>query len=118
MFASYEFELKFILHSYETHFSSKSVGSILYFSKIRGFCWTNGTHDYYTPDCLKMVNTVHLVKPSYAYSYHTSVFHHIPSVGSKGAFNNHVDIILVFWNHPPTPPRHFYVLNVDKNGHF
>ena len=49
MFASYEFELKFILHSYETHFSSKSVGSILYFSKIRGFRGTHGTHANYAP---------------------------------------------------------------------
>ena len=25
---------------------------------------------------------------------------------SKGAFNNHVDIILVFLDHPPTPRGH------------
>ena len=36
----------------------------------------------------------------------------------KGPFNNHVDIILLFFDHPPTSVDIFYVLNVDKNGYF
>ena len=36
----------------------------------------------------------------------------------KGAFNNHVDIISPFFDHPPTSVDIFYVLNVDKFGKF
>ena len=36
----------------------------------------------------------------------------------KGAFNNHVDIIFLFFDHPPTSVDIFYALNVDKNGNF
>ena len=43
---------KIILYSYEIFFSSKSVGSILYFSKIHGF---RGTHANYAPVVLKIV---------------------------------------------------------------
>ena len=35
-----------------------------------------------------------------------------------GSFKNHVDIILLFFDHPPTLVDSFYVLNVDKNGKF
>ena len=35
----------------------------------------------------------------------------------QGAFNNHVDIILVFLNHSPTPRGHFYNKR-GKNGKF
>ena len=35
-----------------------------------------------------------------------------------GAFNNHVDIISPFFDHPPTSVDIFYVLNVDKFGKF
>ena len=35
-----------------------------------------------------------------------------------GSFNNHVDIILLFFDHPPTSMDIFYVLNVDKFGKF
>ena len=37
---------------------------------------------------------------------------------TKGAFNNHVDIILVFFDHPPTPVDIFFLTDVDKNGKF
>ena len=37
---------------------------------------------------------------------------------NKGSFKNHVDIILLFFDHPPTLVDIFYVLNVDKNGKF
>ena len=40
------------------------------------------------------------------------------NIDTKGAFNNHVDIILVFIDHPPTHVDIFHVLNVDKNGKF
>ena len=40
------------------------------------------------------------------------------NIDTKGAFNNHVDIILLFFDHPPTSVDSFYVLNVDKNGNF
>ena len=36
----------------------------------------------------------------------------------KGSFKNHVDIILLIFDHPPTSVDTFYVLNVDKNGKF
>ena len=36
----------------------------------------------------------------------------------KGSFNNHVDIISPFFDHPPTSVDIFYVLNVDKFGKF
>ena len=35
-----------------------------------------------------------------------------------GSFKNHVDIILLFSDHPPTLVDIFYALNVDKNGKF
>ena len=35
-----------------------------------------------------------------------------------GAFNNHVDIILLFFDHPPTSVDIFYVPNMDKNSNF
>ena len=35
-----------------------------------------------------------------------------------GSFKNHMDIILLFFDHPPTLVDNFYVLNVDKNGKF
>ena len=35
-----------------------------------------------------------------------------------GSFTNHVDIILPFFDHPPTSVDIFYVLNVDKNDQF
>ena len=31
-----------------------------------------------------------------------------------GAFNNHVDIILLFFDHQPISVDFFYVLNVEK----
>ena len=31
-----------------------------------------------------------------------------------GAFNNHMDILLLFYDHPPYLCRHFYVSNVEK----
>ena len=34
----------------------------------------------------------------------------------KGSFKNHVDIILLFFDHPPTSMDIFHVQNVDKNG--
>ena len=34
----------------------------------------------------------------------------------KESFNNHVDIISRFFDHPPTSVDIFYVLNVDKFG--
>ena len=37
---------------------------------------------------------------------------------SKGSFKNHVDIILLFFDHPPTSVDIFYVLNLDKNCKF
>ena len=36
----------------------------------------------------------------------------------QGSFKNHVEIVLLFFNHPPTSVDTFYVLNVDKNGKF
>ena len=36
----------------------------------------------------------------------------------QGSFNNHVDIISPFFDHPPTSVDIFYVLNVDKFGKF
>ena len=36
----------------------------------------------------------------------------------KGLFRNHVDIILLFFYHPPTSVDIFYELTVDKNGDF
>ena len=36
----------------------------------------------------------------------------------KGSFKNHVDIILLFIDHPPTLVDIFYALIVDKNGKF
>ena len=35
-----------------------------------------------------------------------------------GSFKNHVDKILLIFDHPPTFVYTFYVLNVDKNGKF
>ena len=40
------------------------------------------------------------------------------NIDTKGAFNNHVDIILVFLDHPPTPVDISYLVNVDKIGKF
>ena len=37
---------------------------------------------------------------------------------TQGSFNNHVDIIVHFFDHPPTSVDIFYVLNVDKNSKF
>ena len=39
---------------------------------------------------------------------------------TKGSFNNHVDLVLLFLYHPPTPRLldTFYVLNVDEKGNF
>ena len=37
---------------------------------------------------------------------------------TKGSFKNHVDTILLFFDHPPTLVDIFYVLNVDKSGKF
>ena len=37
---------------------------------------------------------------------------------SRGSFKNHVDIILLFFDSPPTLVDSFYVLNVDKNDKF
>ena len=39
-----------------------------------------------------------------------------PTLLHKGSFNNHVDIILHFFDHPPTSVGNLYVLSVDKNG--
>ena len=36
----------------------------------------------------------------------------------KGSFKNHVDIIFLIFDHPPTSVDTFYVLNVDKNSKF
>ncbi len=36
----------------------------------------------------------------------------------RGPFNNYVDIILLFFDHPPTSMDICYVLNVDKNDKF
>ena len=36
----------------------------------------------------------------------------------RGSFKNHVDIILLFFDHPPTSMDILYVLNVDKKGKF
>ena len=36
----------------------------------------------------------------------------------KGAFNNHVNIILLFIDHPPVLMDISYELNADKNGKF
>ena len=35
-----------------------------------------------------------------------------------GAFNNHVDKILLFFDNPPTSIDTFYVINMDKNDKF
>ena len=37
---------------------------------------------------------------------------------SLGSFKNHVDIILLFFDHLPTLVDIFYVLDMDKNGKF
>ena len=37
---------------------------------------------------------------------------------AKGSFNNHVEIISHFFDHPPTSVDIFYVLNVDKKDRF
>jgi len=36
----------------------------------------------------------------------------------KGSFTNHVGIILLLFDHPPTLVDISYVLNEDKNGKF
>ena len=38
--------------------------------------------------------------------------------GLEGSFNNHVDIISLFFDHPPTSMDIFYVLNMDEIGKF
>ena len=43
---------------------------------------------------------------------------HKDSYLSKGSFKNHVDMILLFFDHRPTLVDISYVLNVDKNGKF
>ena len=40
------------------------------------------------------------------------------SLSHKGPFNYHVDIILLFFDHPPTLMEIFYALNMDKSGKF
>ena len=40
------------------------------------------------------------------------------SIFCEASFNKHVDIILLFFDHPPTPTSvdTFYEVNVDKKG--
>ena len=42
----------------------------------------------------------------------------VDSYINKGSFNNHVDIILLFFDHPPTSVDSFYVVNMDKNDNY
>ena len=47
-----------------------------------------------------------------------NLLHYIKIQLQRGSFKNHVDIILLFFDHPPTSVDIFYVLNLDKKGNF
>ena len=40
------------------------------------------------------------------------------NLNEMGSFNNHMDIILLFFDHPPTSVDIFHEVIVDKNGKF